>query len=111
MTAGGAALPAPGCVPSPTSTYSPLRALLPRRSPENLILTHLLVPPVAIRPSVPMDAGGGSNEDDLTVKLQEIISMNTSLRLALSKGASSKMVAENWDFLQVQVRAPCRCAF
>ena len=30
--------------------------------------------------------------------------MNSSLRLALSKGASSKMVAENWDFLQVQVR-------
>ena len=51
-----------------------------------------------------MDAGGGSNEDDLTVKLQEIISFNTSLRHALSKGANSKMVAENWDFLQVQVR-------
>lgn len=31
---------------------------------------HLFVPPVAIRPSVQMDAGAGSNEDDLTVKLQ-----------------------------------------
>ena len=38
--------------------------------PENLILTHVLVPPVAVRPSVPMDAAGGSNEDDLTIKLQ-----------------------------------------
>ena len=42
-----------------------------RGRPENLILTHLMVPPVAIRPSVPMDSGGGgSNEDDLTIKLQ-----------------------------------------
>jgi DNA-directed RNA polymerase III subunit RPC1 len=38
--------------------------------PENLILQNLLVPPVPIRPSVAMDVGGGSNEDDLTVKLQ-----------------------------------------
>lgn len=41
--------------------------------PENLILQHVLVPPVPIRPSVAMDGGGGSNEDDLTVKLLEII--------------------------------------
>ena len=41
-----------------------------RGRPEDLILTHLFVPPVAIRPSVPLEAGGGSNEDDLTVKLQ-----------------------------------------
>lgn len=38
--------------------------------PENLVLQNLLVPPVPIRPSVAMDVGGGSNEDDLTVKLQ-----------------------------------------
>ena len=35
--------------------------------PEDLILTHVPVPPVCIRPSVEMD--GGTNEDDLTVKL------------------------------------------
>ena len=40
--------------------------------PENLLFTHILVPPVCIRPSVHMD-GGGSNEDDLTVKLQSIM--------------------------------------
>ena len=33
--------------------------------PEDLVLQSLLVPPVPIRPSVAMDVGGGSNEDDL----------------------------------------------
>lgn len=72
--------------------------------PESLLLTHVLVPPVSTRPSVPMDAsGGGSNEDDLTVKLQEIVSVNASLRVALARGAGMRMVAENWDYLQVVV--------
>ena len=44
--------------------------------PENLLIDRLLVPPVAIRPSV--DAGPqGSNEDDLTVKLSEILTVCT----------------------------------
>ena len=61
------------------------------------------MPPVAVRPSVQMEGGGGSNEDDLTVKLQEIVHMNTAVRLALQRGASARMLMENWDFLQVQV--------
>ena len=70
--------------------------------PERLLLESLLVPPVCIRPSV--DAGSaGSNEDDLSVKLQEIIQVNFALKTALEKGASLKMVMEDWDFLQVQV--------
>lgn len=40
--------------------------------PENLIITHLAVPPVCIRPSVEMDSAG-SNEDDITMKLMQII--------------------------------------
>lgn len=60
------------------------------------------VPPVPIRPSVAQDQGG-SNEDDLTVKLQEIVEMNNALKLALEKGATMKMIAEDWDFLQIQV--------
>lgn len=71
--------------------------------PENLILQNLLVPPVPIRPSVAMDVGGGSNEDDLTVKLQEIIDVNVALELALSKGPLTRTIMEEWDFLQVQV--------
>lgn len=71
--------------------------------PENLILQNLLVPPVPIRPSVAMDVGGGSNEDDLTVKLQEIIDVNVALELALTKGPHTRTIMEEWDFLQLQV--------
>lgn len=71
--------------------------------PENLILQNLLVPPVPIRPSVAMDVGGGSNEDDLTVKLQEIIDINVALELALTRGPHTRTIMEEWDFLQLQV--------
>jgi DNA-directed RNA polymerase III subunit RPC1 len=71
--------------------------------PESLILQTLLVPPVPIRPSVAMDVGGGSNEDDLTVKLQEIIDVNVALELALQKGPQTRTIMEEWDFLQAQV--------
>lgn len=71
--------------------------------PENLIVHSIPVPPVPIRPSVAMDIGGGSNEDDLTVKLQEIIDVNNALKLAISMGATMKMIQEDWEFLQIQV--------
>ena len=71
--------------------------------PEHLILQNLLVPPVPIRPSVAMDVGGGSNEDDLTVKLQEIIDVDVALELALTKGPPTRTIIETWDFLQTQV--------
>ena len=71
--------------------------------PENLILTHMLVPPVCIRPSVAMDGGGGSTEDDLTALLNEIIQINNAMLLALNNGSSFKNVMESWDFLQVLV--------
>ena len=70
--------------------------------PETLISWSIPVPPVPIRPSVPMDIGGGSNEDDLTVKLQEIIDVNNALKVALENGATMKMIAEDWEFLQIQ---------
>lgn len=71
--------------------------------PENLLIQNLLVPPVSIRPSVAMDVGGGSTEDDITVKLQEIIDINNSLKNALNGGANLKNIMENWDFLQTEV--------
>lgn len=73
--------------------------------PETMILTKILVPPVCIRPSVSMDTGAGSNEDDLTVKLQGIIHINSALQNALQKGGKVSLVQEEWDLLQVQVAA------
>ena len=71
--------------------------------PENLVLEHLLVPPVPIRPSVAMDVGGGSNEDDLTVKLLEIINVNVALELNMTRNPQTKTIMEGWDVLQSQV--------
>ncbi len=71
--------------------------------PENLILEHILVPPVPIRPSVAMDVGGGSNEDDLTVKLLEIINVNLALEVNMTRNPQTKTIMEGWDVLQSQV--------
>jgi len=70
--------------------------------PENLLLTHLAVPPCCIRPSVEMDGISGSNEDDITMKLIQIIEVNNVLRQGLEKGLAINNLMENWDFLQIQ---------
>eukprot|EP01133_Synstelium_polycarpum_P012623 gene12623-14818_t len=67
--------------------------------PERLILTHILVPPVSIRPSVPMDGGSGSNEDDLTMKLSEILHINEHIKSNVDK-VEMVAIMEDWDYLQ-----------
>lgn len=69
--------------------------------PENLVATHLLVPPVCIRPSV--DSGtSGRNEDDLTMKMAEIVHINTIILQNMEKGVSLENLMDDWDFLQQQ---------
>ncbi|XP_065063697.1 DNA-directed RNA polymerase III subunit RPC1-like isoform X2 [Rhopilema esculentum] len=70
--------------------------------PENLILTRILVPPSCIRPSVISDLQAGSNEDDITMKLTEIIFLNDVIQKHKSTGAKVNMIMEDWDFLQLQ---------
>ena len=71
---------------------------------DSLVMWAVPVTPVPIRPSVPVEVGGGgTTEDDLTMKLQEIVVVNNALKMALDKGATMKMIAEDWEFLQVQV--------
>jgi len=53
--------------------------------PEEYIWQYLSVPPVCIRPSIAQD--GASTEDDLTVKLTEIVFTNALIRQGLAKGA------------------------
>ena len=53
--------------------------------PEEFIWQYISVPPVCIRPSVAQD--GASNEDDLTVKLTEIVFTNALIKQGLAKGA------------------------
>lgn len=57
--------------------------------PSDLILTRLLVPPLCIRPSVVSDLKSGTNEDDLTMKLTEIIFLNDVIK---------KVSASHWPF-------------
>ncbi|KIY66237.1 beta and beta-prime subunits of DNA dependent RNA-polymerase [Cylindrobasidium torrendii FP15055 ss-10] len=69
--------------------------------PEQFIWQYLSVPPVCIRPSVAQD--GASNEDDLTVKLTEIVFTNALIKQGLTKGAPTPQFMEQWEFLQVCV--------
>jgi DNA-directed RNA polymerase III subunit RPC1 len=71
-------------------------------SPKDLILTRVPVPPVCIRPSVVSDLKSGTNEDDLTMKLTEIVFLNNVIVLHRQKGAKMETIAEDWDFLQLQ---------
>ncbi|XP_029638657.1 DNA-directed RNA polymerase III subunit RPC1 isoform X1 [Octopus sinensis] len=71
--------------------------------PEDLILTRIMCPPLCIRPSVVSDLKSGTNEDDITMKLTEIIFMNNVIQKHRASGAKMQMIMEDWDFLQLQV--------
>ncbi|KAK0564078.1 DNA-directed RNA polymerase III subunit C1 (rpo31) [Tilletia horrida] len=71
--------------------------------PEQYIWQYICVPPVCIRPSVAQD--GATNEDDLTVKLTEIIFTNGLIKVGLQgeKGTTTPQLVEQWDYLQLLV--------
>ncbi|KAJ1872373.1 DNA-directed RNA polymerase III subunit C1 (rpo31) [Coemansia sp. RSA 990] len=69
--------------------------------PEMFLWTCVPVPPVCIRPSVAQD--GASNEDDLTVKLSEIVFTNHILSKGLAQGSSAANVMEQWDYLGLAI--------
>lgn len=71
--------------------------------PKDLILTRILVPPLCIRPSVVSDLKSGTNEDDITMKLTEIVFLNDVIQKHRATGAKMQMIMEDWDFLQLQV--------
>ncbi|XP_013774384.1 DNA-directed RNA polymerase III subunit RPC1-like [Limulus polyphemus] len=81
----------------------PLLLMDPESSrPEDLILTKIAAPPLCIRPSVVSDLKSGTNEDDLTMKLTEIIFLNDVIQKHRASGAKMQMIMEDWDFLQLQ---------
>ncbi|TGZ83978.1 beta and beta-prime subunits of DNA dependent RNA-polymerase [Ascodesmis nigricans] len=69
--------------------------------PEMFIWQYVPAPPVCIRPSVQQDSA--SNEDDLTVKLTEIIFMSSLIRTSLSQGKPIQNLMEQWDYMQAQI--------
>lgn len=60
--------------------------------PSDLILTRLLVPPLCIRPSVVSDLKSGTNEDDLTMKLTEIIFLNDVIKKVSHPSSSQRLL-------------------
>nr|XP_018912364.1 PREDICTED: DNA-directed RNA polymerase III subunit RPC1 [Bemisia tabaci] len=80
----------------------PLLLMNPDRSlPSDLILTRIPVPPICIRPSVISDLKSGTNEDDLTMKLTEIVFINDVIMKHRQSGAKIHMLNEDWEFLQL----------
>lgn len=71
--------------------------------PEKLVLTNIGVPPIAIRPSVFMDGGTQSNENDVTERLKRIIQANASLHQELQDTGSTSKCLAGWDYLQIEV--------
>ncbi|KAF9919505.1 hypothetical protein FBU30_010929 [Linnemannia zychae] len=69
--------------------------------PEMYLWQNIAVPPVCIRPSVQQD--GASNEDDITVKLTEVIFTNAHMQAGLNEGIAIHNLMEQWDFLQLSV--------
>lgn len=67
--------------------------------PVDLLITQLSVPPVCIRPSVAVQQNV-KNEDDLTIKLAEMINFNKELSICIAKGLSPNKLIENWNYLQ-----------
>jgi DNA-directed RNA polymerase subunit A' len=70
--------------------------------PEWAILTSLLVPSVAVRPSITLESGERS-EDDLTHKLSDIIRSNQRLWENLNAGAPEVIIEDLWDLLQYHI--------
>ena len=70
------------------------------KNPADMIITRIPVPPVVIRPAVISDIKAGSTEDDLTMKLSEILNLNEHLKKH-KQGAPINKVNETWDHLQV----------
>ncbi|AFZ81260.1 DNA-directed RNA polymerase III C1 subunit, putative [Theileria equi strain WA] len=74
--------------------------LLNIASPEKMIITNLAISPNCIRPSVPME-GQGSTEDDLTIITSDIIEVNKTLKKQLQDGQQSSRFILNWQFMQL----------
>ncbi|KAL8161055.1 hypothetical protein V2J09_012544 [Rumex salicifolius] len=68
--------------------------------PEKLLLRNIPVPPMALRPSVLVDGGMLSNENDITERLKQIIRDNGCLRHELQETSNKHGCTLQWETLQ-----------
>ncbi|KAI3678420.1 hypothetical protein L6452_37711 [Arctium lappa] len=71
--------------------------------PEKLIISNIAVPPLPIRPSVKVDGGTTSNENDITLRLAEIIKANATLHQVLTETSVNNKSLDGWEHLQLMV--------
>lgn len=71
--------------------------------PEKFIITNIAVPPVPIRPSVFVDGGQMSNENDISERLKRIIQANATLHQDLATASYAPKALDIWPELQVEV--------
>ncbi|XP_058788636.1 DNA-directed RNA polymerase III subunit RPC1 [Phymastichus coffea] len=80
----------------------PLLLMNPQCSlPKDLILTRIPVPPISIRPSIVSDLKAGTNEDNLTVALTQIMLINDAIIKHRHCGMKMEMYNDDWEFLQL----------
>ncbi|MFB6213798.1 MAG: DNA-directed RNA polymerase subunit A' [Candidatus Nanohaloarchaea archaeon] len=70
--------------------------------PKNLVLTHVPVPPVTLRPSITLETGERS-EDDITHKLVDVIRINKRLQNNIEIEAPDFIIDDLWELLQYHV--------
>ena len=68
--------------------------------PDWMVITVLPVPPPHVRPSIKMDSTDGRGEDDLTIKLMDIVRANKSLRELEKNGAPNHIQLQTARLLQ-----------
>lgn len=66
--------------------------------PCDLIITHIPVPPSCIRPSVAVTQNT-TNEDDLTIKIMEVLQLNQNIKMAIQEGQPPNKLLEDWLLL------------
>ncbi|GMH28406.1 hypothetical protein Nepgr_030249 [Nepenthes gracilis] len=71
--------------------------------PEKLLIENIPVPPLSLRPSVFVDGGMQSNENDISERLKQIIQQNARLRQELQETSTFSKCLGGWDELQSEV--------
>ncbi len=71
-------------------------------NPEDLVITHIPVPPVTMRPSITLETGERS-EDDITHKLVDVIRINKRLQNNIEIEAPDFIINDLWELLQYHV--------
>ena len=81
--------------------------------PADMIVQRVPVPPAIIRPAMVADDRPGTTEDDLTVKLMELVQYSNNIAAAMSKpdrpdaGRNVDMIIASWEAMQVRLKISC----